>query len=66
MANLLFTNLNKNFNVGAKLGAWTENFTYFDEIVNMYLNNTYITDENKYILQDFQNIIVLQKQPLFV
>lgn len=57
MANLLFTNLNKNFNVGAKLGAWTENFTYFDEIVNMYLNNTYITDENKYILQDFKSII---------
>jgi hypothetical protein len=57
MANLLFTNLNKNFNVGAKLNAWKEDFSYFVEVINQYLNNTYITDENKYILQDFQNII---------
>ena len=57
MANLLFTNLNKNFNVGAKLNAWREDFSYFVEVINQYLNNTYITDENKYILQDFQNII---------
>ena len=57
MANLLFTNLNKNFNVGGKLNAWKEDFSYFVEVINQYLNNTYITDENKYILQDFQNII---------
>ena len=57
MANLLFTNLNKNFNVGSKLNAWTENFTYFNDIVNAYLHNMYITDENKYILEDFRNII---------
>ena len=57
MANLLFTNLNKNFNVGAKLNAWKEDFSFFVEVINQYLNNTYITDENKYILEDFKNII---------
>ena len=50
MANLLFTNLNKNFNVGAKLNAWKEDFSYFVEVINQYLNNTYITDENKHLL----------------
>ena len=57
MANLLFTNLNKNFNVGSKLSAWNEDFTYFNDIVNAYLHNMYITDENKYILEDFKSII---------
>ena len=57
MANLLFTNLNKNFNVGAKLNQWTEDFTYFNDIINTYLHNTFITDENKYVLEDYKNII---------
>jgi glycosyltransferase involved in cell wall biosynthesis len=57
MANLLFTNLNKNFNVGAKLNQWKEDFSFFNDVVNTYLHNTYITDENKYVLEDFKSII---------
>ena len=62
MANLLFTNLNKNFNVGQKLNSWKEDFTFFNDIINQYLNNTFITDENKYILEDFKNIIEKRNQ----
>ena len=57
MANLLFTNLNKNFNVASRLNSWKEDFNYFNDVVDSYLHNIYITDENKYILEDFKTII---------
>ena len=61
MANLLFTVLNKNFNLGQRLNSWTEDFTFFNNIIDKYLNNSFITDENKYILEDFKSIIKKKK-----
>ena len=57
MANMLFTNLNRGFNVGSKLNGYQGDFTFYNDIVNMYLNSTYITDENKYMLEEFRSII---------
>ena len=57
MANLLFTNLIKDFNLGSKLNQWKEDFSFFNDVVNTYLHNAYITDENKYVLEGFKSII---------
>ena len=57
MANLLFTDLNRNFNMMPRLNSWKGDLNYFNDIVDSYLHNIYITDENKYILEDFKNII---------
>ena len=57
MANMLFTNLNRGFNVGPKLNAYQGDFTFYKDMINMYLNSSYITDENKKMLEDFKSII---------
>ena len=57
MANMLFTNLNRGFNVASKLNGYQGDFTFYNDIVNMYLNSSYITDENKYMLKEFSSII---------
>ena len=57
MVNMLFTNLNRGFNVGSKLNGYQGDFTFYNDIVMMYLNSSYITDENKYMLEDFRSII---------
>ncbi len=57
MANMLFTYLNKGFNLGQRLNSLSGNFAYYKDIVDKYLNSTYITSENKYMLEDFKSII---------
>lgn len=57
MANLLFTNLNRGFNIGYRLNNWQEDYEYFSEIVNDYLKNPFITMDNKFAFEDFKNII---------
>ena len=64
MANMLFTNLNRGLNIGQRLNAYNGNFTYYNDIVNMYLNSTYITKENKYMLEDFKAIIERKNRSL--
>jgi len=56
MANLLFTDLNKNFNIEYRLSSLFPNayFNLYKHIINMYLNCIFITKENKIILQKFK------------
>ena len=60
MANHLFTVLNKQFNIAGRLQAndYEENdYNFYYEIVNTYLNCSYIDNENKYFLNNFKYII---------
>jgi glycosyltransferase involved in cell wall biosynthesis len=59
MFNLLFTNINKSYNIkNLLLGLSSKDDLYFYYyIINIYLNCKYITDENKYYLQCFKSII---------
>ena len=54
MANIVLTILTRNFNVQRQLSAITDEYYFYYDILNMYLDNLYITDENKYMLQDFK------------
>jgi glycosyltransferase involved in cell wall biosynthesis len=60
MANHLFTILNKQFNIAGRLQAndYEENdYNLYYDIVNTYLNCSYIDTENKYFLNNFKFII---------
>ena len=60
MANRLFTILNKQFNIAGRLQAndYEENdYNFYYDIVNTYLNCSYIDNENKYFLNNFKYII---------
>lgn len=60
MANHLFTILNKGFNIAGRLQAtdYEENdYNLYYNIVNTYLNCSYIDNENKYFLNNFKSII---------
>ena len=59
MLNLLFTNINKYFNIkNLLLGLSSQDDLYFYYyIINIYFNCKYITDENKYYLKCFKSII---------
>ena len=60
MANHLFTILNKQFNIAGRLQAndYEENdYNLYYDIVNIYLNCSYIDNENKYYLNNFKFII---------
>jgi hypothetical protein len=60
MANHLFTSLYKGFDIKKKLSSKVFNsdeFYFYDDIINMYLNCTFINDDNKLIIKKLKNII---------
>jgi glycosyltransferase involved in cell wall biosynthesis len=60
MANHLFTILNRQFNIAGRLQStdYEENdYNLYYDIVNAYLNCSYIDNENKYFLNNFKFII---------
>ena len=60
MANHLFTVLNRQFNIAGRLQStdYEENdYNLYYDIVNAYLNCSYIDNENKYFLNNFKFII---------
>ena len=60
MANHLFTVLNRQFNIASRLQAtdYEENdYSLYYDIVNTYLDCSYIDNEIKYILNNFKSII---------
>ena len=57
MANLLLNNLNNYLIIATQLSLLNkEDFHFYYNIINNYLNCTFITNENKYILNEFKNI----------
>ena len=60
MFNLLFTQLTENFNIAYNLKNLSLNSSYifYYEIINLFLNCNFITDENKNVLNDFIFIIM--------
>ena len=60
MANHLFTVLNRQFNIAGRLQStdYDENdYSLYYDIVNTYINCSYIDTENKYFLNNFKFII---------
>ena len=59
MFNILFTQLNKNFNINYRLDNLLVNskYSFYYEIINMFLNCSFITEENRNILNSFVAII---------
>ena len=62
MFNLLFTQLNNNFNIAYRLNNLSVNSEYFFyyEIINMYLNSNFISEENRNLLNNF--IFIIEKK----
>ena len=56
MANLLLTNLNINYNIKDKISIFNKNSDFYIDIINQYINNKFITNDNKNILIKFKNI----------
>jgi glycosyltransferase involved in cell wall biosynthesis len=59
MLNLLFTHLNKQFNIENNLANLSskEDLNFYNDIINLYLNCKFITNENKYYFNHLKNII---------
>jgi glycosyltransferase involved in cell wall biosynthesis len=60
MANLLFSHYNKIFNIRRQLSSLVYNrddFSLFENVINLYLNCAFINNDNKLILQKLKNII---------
>ena len=60
MANYLFNHFNKRFNIKRHLSSLAYNkddFSFFENVINLYLNCPFINDDNKLILQKLKNII---------
>ena len=58
--NHLFTSLNKGLDIKAKFSLFVFNnddYTFYDNIFNMYINCKFISNNNKMILQSLKNII---------
>ena len=55
MVNILFTNIYKTFE--KKLSNIKKYNIFFNKVINNFLNCSFITDENKYILKAFKNKI---------
>ena len=57
MSNLLFTELNQNINIEYIFSKkeFSPYFKLYNDVINMYLNCTFITKDNKIILKKFQN-----------
>ena len=59
MFNLLFTHLNRGFIIGNNLANLSskEDLNFYYYIINLYLNCKFITNENKYYLNNLKKII---------
>ena len=55
MANYLFSKLFKNIKIERE--ASKKNLNFYDEIIKMYINNKFISNENKNIFKKFKKII---------
>lgn len=55
MANSLFNTI-KNY-INCKFKETNNNYNYFNKVINIYLKCSFITDENKYILNYLKNKI---------
>ena len=65
MVNHLFTSLNKHLNIKRKFSSLIFNndeYIFYDNIFNMYINCKFIANENKMILQSLKNIINKKNQ----
>ena len=60
MANLLLNKLNNYLIIVQKL-LNKEDFHFYYNIINKYLNCTFITNENKYMLNKFKNLFEKKK-----
>ena len=57
MVNLLLNNLNNYLIIVSQLSLLNkEDFHFYYNIINNYLNCIFITNENKYMLNEFKNI----------
>ena len=63
MANLLLNKLNNYLIIVQKL-LNKEDFHFYYNIINKYLNSTFITNENKYMLNKFKNLF--EKKNIFI
>ena len=57
MFNHIFTNINKNFNILYKLSNINKDFTFYINFINDYLKCKFISKENRFILENYKNII---------
>ena len=57
MANFLFTNFYKVIQQNLLNFQFKDDINFYYNIINMYLKNEYITNENKYLLNIFKSII---------
>ena len=64
MFNFLFTIFEKKFNIGQKLSAFAHNTQFFYNIIDIYIKSKFITKENKYILQNFKEILKKYKSQI--
>ena len=55
MANYLFSKLFKNIKIERETSK--KNLNFYDEIIKMYINNKFISNENKNIFKKFKKII---------
>ena len=65
MSNLLFTILSRQFNIAQRLFVSVLNnddINFYHDIINMYINSEFITNDNKHILNDFKNIIEAKRK----
>jgi hypothetical protein len=65
MVNHLFTSLNKGLNIKSKFLSLifnNDDYIFYDNIFNMYINCKFISKENKMILQSLKNIINKKNQ----
>ena len=57
MANLIFTNLIKRFDFFHLLSSPNKDFYFYYNIIKVYINSKYISDENKIVLNAFKDKI---------
>ena len=56
MANLLLTNLNINYKIQGMISIFNKNSDFYNDIIDQYINNKFITNDNKNILIKFKHI----------
>jgi hypothetical protein len=59
MNNLLFSHIVKTFNIGLKLknSCYKLGNIFYEEIINKFINNRFISFDNKILLKEYRNII---------
>ena len=59
MNNFLFSNIVKRFNIALKLknSCHKLGYIFYEEIINKFINNRFISFDNKILLKEYKNII---------